>query len=295
MTAHPNDVDVAMIGHYALDKIIYLGKEQLSLGGAVYYGGVALRRQGFRVAVVTRLARRDWAMLDELVSEGIEVYAAEASATSGIENTYPTEDMNHRTCRPLAFAGAFRPEDIPDLLPRIWLVGPIIAGEVDVPLLRKLHASGAPVALDIQGFIRVPENDQLVFRPWPDMAEGLGYVKYLKADDAETLALTGRTDLREAARELAGYGPSEVALTHGGGLVVYAEGSFCEAAFRPSQIRGRTGRGDTTFATYVARRLALPPERACQYAAAVASLKMEAPGPFRRPLSDVEDYIRRRP
>ena len=292
MSVQAHDVDVAMIGHYAQDRIIYMDNSEVALGGAVYYGGVALRRLGFRVAVITRLAKQDWSMLDELRGEGIQVYAAEASATSGIENVYATADMNYRTCKPLGFAGAFRWEDIPDLNARVWLVGPIIAGEVDIPLLRLLHAKGAPVALDIQGFIRVPENDQLVFREWPQMSEGLRYVNYLKADDAEALALTGHSDLRQAAMELAGYGPSEIVLTHRDGMLVYAAGQFHRAAFRPRQVRGRTGRGDTTFSTYVAKRLAESPEAACRYAAAVASLKMETPGPFRRPLSDVESYLR---
>jgi len=60
-------------------------------------------------------------------------------------------------------------------------------------------------------------------------------------------------------------------------------------------IRGRTGRGDTCFATYVARRLEVGPEEACRFAAAVTSLKMEHPGPYRGSRADVEQFLARRP
>ena len=45
------------------------------------------------------------------------------------------------------FAGPFRPEQIPDLSARIYFVAPIIAGEIDLPLLKLLaqHA-GKPLS-----------------------------------------------------------------------------------------------------------------------------------------------------
>ena len=48
-------VDVAVIGHFAKDKIIVRGEERVSSGGSVYYGGIALRRMRLKVAVITRL------------------------------------------------------------------------------------------------------------------------------------------------------------------------------------------------------------------------------------------------
>ena len=103
--------------------------------------------------------------------------------------------MERRVCVPLGFAGPFTPEDIPDVAACVYAIVPIIAGEVDLPLL-KLLASRGPVALDVQGFVRVRVGAQLLFRPWAEMAEGLACVTYLKVDRAEAEALTGGTDLR---------------------------------------------------------------------------------------------------
>jgi len=281
------NVDIAILGHFARDRIVVRGEARMASGGAVYYGSIALRRLGFRVAVITRLHPDDFPWLEEMKQAGVLVYASPAEATSGIENVYTTPDMDRRTCRLLGFAGPFRPEEIPDeLTARTILVGPIIAGEVDLPLLRQL-ARRAPIALDVQGFVRVPEGDDLVTRDWSEKEEGLALVRVLKVDMAEAEVLTGLTDPHRALEALAAYGPREIVLTRAEGVLVYADGAFHEAPFRPQVLRGRTGRGDTTFASYLAWRLRADPAEATRFAAAVASLKMEAPGPFQGSLEDV--------
>lgn len=280
------DVDIMMIGHFAKDKLVVDGTSEIASGGAVYYGSVALRHIGVRVAVVTRLHRDDFPRLDELRRESVLVFATPAPETSGIENIYNSADMERRVCKLLGFAGPFRQEEIPDLSAQVYLITPIIAGEVDLPLLRQLAARG-PVGLDVQGFVRVREDGHLVFRQWPDMAEGLALVTYLKVDRAEAELLTGQADLRAAARQLAAYGPREVIVTQSSGVTVYADGQVYEAPFNPRSLDGRTGRGDTCFATYVGKRLSASPEEACRFAAAITTLKQEQPGPWRGTLDDV--------
>ncbi len=56
-------------------------------------------------------------------------------------------------------------------------------------------------------------------------------------------------------------------------------------------LAGRTGRGDTCFATYVGRRLSASPEEATRLAAAVTTLKQERPGPWRGTLAQVEAVL----
>ena len=285
MTLSP-DVDIMMIGHFAKDMLVVDGVGETASGGAVYYGSVALRRIGLRVAVVTRLHPNDFSLLDELKQEGIRVFATAAPETSGVENIYNSADMERRICKLMAFAGPFQREEISDLSAQVYLVTPIIAGEVDLPLLKSL-ANRGPVGLDVQGFVRVRENEHLVFRQWPDMVEGLAHVTYLKVDRAEAELLTGQTDLRAAARQLATYGPREVVVTQSSGVTVYAAGQIYEAPFTPRSLAGRTGRGDTCFATYVGKRLSASAEEACRFAAAVTTLKQEQPGPWRGTPADV--------
>jgi len=284
------EFDVVMIGHFAKDRLVVDGRGDVASGGGVYYGSIALRQLGVRVAVVTRLAVSDFARLDELKQAGVQVFATPAPETSGIENIYNSSDMERRICKPLGFAGPFRPEDMPDLSGRLYVIASIIAGEVDLPLLKWLARRG-PVALDVQGFVRVRAGQDLVFRQWPAMHEGLSHVTYLKVDRAEAELLTGFTDLVAAARRLAEYGPREVVLTQSSGVTVCADGQVFQAPFTPRSLAGRTGRGDTCFATYLGRRLTGSPEEATRLAAAVTTLKQEQPGPWRGTLADVEALL----
>lgn len=280
-------LDVAFVGHFARDRLIYRGTTEIASGGGVYYGSMAVRRLGYSAAVITRLHPEDFAWLEELLREGIEVHAAPAPQTTGIENIYPTEDMDRRICHPLGFAGPFSLDEIPRVDARVTVITPLMAGEVDNDIVRALVSRG-PVGLDVQGFVRVREGDGLVTKDWPGKTTDLAGVTYLKVDDAEAEVLTGETDRRKAAAALAALGPREILLTSARGVLAYAGGEFFEAPFVNRSVTGRTGRGDTCFSTYVASRLRLSPGEACRLAAAVTSLKMEHPGPYRGTREDAE-------
>jgi sugar/nucleoside kinase (ribokinase family) len=284
------DTDILMIGHFARDQVVVDGQAEAASGGAIYYGSVALRQLGIRVAVATRLHPDDFGYLEDMRHAGVQVWASAAPETTGIANYYQSADMERRVCKPLGFAGLMRPDEIPDLAARIYAVLPIVAGEVDLSLLKSLARRG-PVALDVQGFVRVREGDDLVFRPWPDQDEGLAQVTYLKVDRAEAELLTGQSDLASAARCLAAYGPREVVVTESAGVTVFADGRIHHAPFRPRSLDGRTGRGDTCFATYLGKRLSATPEEAVRLAGAVTTLKQEKPGPWRGPLAAAEALL----
>ena len=286
--------DVAMIGHFAVDRITAGGTTVTASGGAVYYGALALARQGFRVSVITRLHRDDFPRLDELREAGVEVFATAAAETAGMHNIYSTEDRDKRTCKPLGFAGPFSAKEIPAIDAAMYLVIPILAGEIDLATLEEIAARG-PVGLDVQGFVRFAAEDAVVFRDWPEKLEGLRHVRWLKADDTEAEVLTGMPDREAAAAGLASYGPDEIILTHKEGVVVYAEGAFHRGVFSPQRVLGRTGRGDTCFSTYCAQRQRLDASSAVRYAAAVTSLKMENPGPFHRSKEEVERKLASQP
>jgi sugar/nucleoside kinase (ribokinase family) len=279
--------DAVVIGDLAVDEIVVHGRTTTATGGSVYYGAIAMARLGMRTAVVTRLAEKDFARLDELRAAGIEVRAHTAAESSGIRNVYLTEDMDRRVCTPLGFAGRFSPADVAGLAARYLVLGPLMAGAADLALVRALAGRGRLV-LDAQGFLRVREGSGLVLRDWPEKRQGLPLVSVLKVDQAEAEVLTGRSDAAAAARALAGWGAGEVVLTHASGVTVCAGGRVYQAPFVQRRLDGRTGRGDTCLAAYLARRLSAGPPEACRFAAAATSLKMEAPGPLRASRQEIE-------
>jgi sugar/nucleoside kinase (ribokinase family) len=149
------------------------------------------------------------------------------------------------------------------------------------------------VALDVQGFIRVLQDGVLVHDRWPGKEAILRHVTVLKTDAVEAEMLTGETDRRAAARRLAAFGLPEVLMTHGGGVLVLHDGRFHEAPFVVTEVRGRSGRGDTCTSAYLSRRLTAEPADAVIWAAAVTSLKLEAEGPFRREVAEVQSLYER--
>jgi sugar/nucleoside kinase (ribokinase family) len=248
---------------------------------------MAARRLGFSAAVLTQLHPDDFHCLDEMRREGIDVYASPAAQTTGIENIYPTEDMDRRICHPMGSAGPFALSEVPPVEARVIILTPLMAGEVPPEIVRTLVSRG-PVGLDVQGFVRVRDGETLVTRDWPRKTSDLEGVTYLKVDDAEAQILTGESDMRKAAALLSTWGPREVVITSAGGVLVHTRGDDEFAPFTPRDVTGRTGRGDTCFSTYVTSRLVLPPREACRLAAAVTSLKMEQPGPYRGTRRDAE-------
>ncbi len=279
--------DVVILGHIAKDILIINGEEKEAIGGAVYYGAMALSRLKYSVAAITLLSKDDFSYLNVMRKEGIEVYPYEADVTSGIKNTYFGENHDKRICEPIAFAGEFKTEHIPEITTRVFHIGPIMAGEVSLNLIEQITSQFDRVSLDLQGVLRVRDGNELIFVDWPDKERGLKNIHTIKADSVEAEVITGEKDITKAARIIAEWGPSEVVITHKHGLLVYADGEFYEALFTPKSINGRTGRGDTAMVSYLASRLKASPAESCRFAASVTSMKLEKEGPFDRTYQDV--------
>ncbi len=258
-----SEFDIVMIGNFAKDKLIVDGVEEIASGGGIYYGSIAIKHLGASVAVVTRLHPDDFPRLDELRAEGVEVFATAAEGTSGIANYYKSSNMETRICKPIGFGGKYSLKDIPDFTAKVIMLSPLFAGEVDLPLLQEL-SKRAPIGMDIQGFVRVPVENDLIFQPWTDMVTGLRSITYLKLDKAEAEYITGLSDLSQILNKLHSMGPKEIVLTQSSGVTVFSDGKLYSAPFTPHSLAGRTGRGDTCFSTYIAKRLTDSAETACR-------------------------------
>ncbi len=280
--------DIAFVGHYTKDLIVYPHLTRTVDGGAFNYGANVAVRMGLRVAVVTRLAREDWHVVAALERLGVTVFARPTPASTLLRLAYPTADLDERTIELLSSAGPFTVDEVTALQARAFAIGASVRGEVPAEVVEALAAKGGILALDVQGFIRVVRDGTLTFDDWPEKESILRHVTLLKADAVEAKLLTGEADRHVAAVRLAALGPREVLLTHGGGVLVCHAGTFHEAPFVPEEVRGRSGRGDTCTSAYLSRRLTAPPAEAVRWAAAVTSLKLEAEGPFSRPMSEVE-------
>jgi sugar/nucleoside kinase (ribokinase family) len=280
--------DICYIGHYTKDTIVYPHSTFTHDGGAFFFGLNVIARMGLRGAVVTNLARQDWHVVEELERLGVTVFARESKCSTCLRLIYPTANLDERTIELTSQADPISVDQIENIDARAFIVGASVRGEVPTQVVQALASKGKILALDVQGFLRIVQNGTLVSDGWQDRASILKYVTILKTDAVEARLLTGEEDRRTAARKLAAYGPREVLLTHNGGVLVYHDETFAEAPLVPKELRGRSGRGDTCTASYVARRLTAPPSDAVIWAAAVTSLKLENEGPFRRDIAQAQ-------
>jgi sugar/nucleoside kinase (ribokinase family) len=286
--------DIICVGNYTKDTIISPKGVQFVDGGAVNYAAHAAASLGYAVAVVTHLSKEDARVVNKFSANGIACFPVYTPQSTLMKLEYPTTNPDFRCLTVAATTSAITPQEIEGLHARVAAVGTSLRGEVGLDVIQALHRQGMLVAADMQGFVRVLRDRELVYEPWDEMEITLPYVDILKSDAVEAEFLTGESDIHEAARRFAQLGAKEVLLTHKEGLLVFAENQFLEVGFYPRRLDGRSGRGDTCLGSYAACRLDKSPAEACIWAAAVTSLKMEDLGPFHRSIDEVESLIRER-
>ena len=245
--------DVLLVGHVTRDILIDGEKETRQPGGAVYYGAAPLNALGKKVAVVTKLAQQDQALLEAFHQHDIPIFALPSRETTEFTITYLAGDSERRKFLIGALADPFVIEDFADLQAAIIHLCPLMRGEISAEVVRAL-AERAKVGLDVQGFVRIRNGETLLSSAWEEKQNVLPFIHYLKADQLEAEMLTGLHDLHQAAVLLASWGPREVLITHQGGVLLLADGRFYSAPFTTRELTGRTGRGDTCMASYLGRR-----------------------------------------
>jgi len=288
--------DIIILGHIAKDIIEVDGKSYTSLGGAVYYSGIAGSHMGLKITIITRLNEGDFSVLNIFKKSGVKYYAYPSEQTSGLKNIYSSRNIEYRDYEPLGFAGLFEQQEIPELNTKFFVIGPILDGEVDLKLLDYLYNKYPEnLCLDIQGFIRVIDDNRIFYRDLTEKDKKLilSKVKVLKLDQREAEVLTRQKDINQASKELRELGPSEILITHKNGITVNAYNKIFSFPWKNKTTKGRTGRGDTALISYLGSRITKDPEQSLRFAAALTSLKLESPGPFNLSLYQVESLIKK--
>jgi sugar/nucleoside kinase (ribokinase family) len=282
----PDSFDVCVIGPVARDiNAVGVREQPPQPGGAAYYSTMVYAALGLRVVVVTRVAAADEpALLTELRARAVTILNLGTEISTTFRNLYDPADPDARRQRVDAVAPPIRAADLPPLQARVWQIGPLTRQEGDLGLIAHCAAQGGLVAMDVQGFTR--EVVQGEVRPAPPAADlaPLARLDLLKADDAEILSFTGASDIAAAAARVGAAGVRETLVTYAsrGSTIFEAGGRLEVEALPPRRHVDPTGCGDTYLAAYASRRLVSDGLRACgDFAATVASLKLEQAGPFR--------------
>ena len=273
-----------------IDEVIpFHGPTVVAPGSAVLCGALAAARLGTRVAVVTRLAPEDEAILSPLRESGIAVHDVPSVATTYMKVVHPSSSVDEREMYQLRSAGPFDPGDVPAMdVQQVHLAG-ITDQEFDLGFVAAMKARGRRLSADMQSFVRQvnPHTRRIAFRDVANKREIVGLLDMVKLAVIEAQVLTGTDDIERAAMTFEHWGCPEIVISRADGALARVGGETFWEPFSNRSTVGRTGRGDTLFAAYAAHRLDHGPRESLRFAAALVSLKMERPGPFTGTVADV--------
>ncbi|MBQ4610693.1 MAG: ribokinase [Clostridia bacterium] len=285
--------DLMIIGPATRDvNVDYTGAEDRSVGGAVTFCTAAAKAANPRVFAAVKIAAEDSDIIDVFKMDTEDIALLKSEKTTVMHNKYFTADRERRQSGCPAQSDPILPDEIPAVPCRMYHLAGLLFGDFPNELLEDLHAKGK-LAADAQGFLRHNENGTLTFHDWAEKKKYLPYLDFLKTDALEAEILTGCADRAEAAKLLNEWGAKEVMVSHNSEIMVYDGNKVYTCPIKARNLSGRTGRGDTTTGSYLAKRMAgASIEDALQYATACVSLKMETPGVFSGTAEDVEAYIK---
>lgn len=286
--------DLCCIGHVTLDKVVTPKSTVHMPGGTAFYFSHAIRHfDDIDYKLIASLAVSEMSVTDDLRAKGVDVEVVPSRHSVYFENIYG-ENQDNRTQRVLAKADPFTVQALKETDAKIYLLGALLADDFPLDILKYLSKKGL-IAVDSQGYLREVREQNVYPIDWNNKLETLKYIDILKVNELEMEVLTGMSDVKQAAQQLYDWGVKEVLVTLGSlGSVVYDGKDFYKIpAYKPKEIVDATGCGDTYVTGYLYRRAkGAGIEDAGKFAAAMATIKIEASGPFNGTKQDVENRIK---
>lgn len=285
--------ELCCIGHITHDKIVTPKRTAHMPGGTSYYFSHAIRAfKDIDFNLITALGNEDMKVVDDLRGLGISVEVMPSKHSVYFENIYG-ENQDNRTQRVLAKADPFTVDFLRNAEANIFHLGSLLADDFSLEVVRYLSQKGR-ISIDSQGYLREVRDTHVYPVDWTDKRDFLQYVYFLKANEQETLSLTGTEDVEEAAKMLHSWGVKEILLTLGSnGSVIYDGKEFhLIPAYKPVEVVDATGCGDTYMTGYLyCREKNMRIDEAGRVAAAISTLKIEKMGPFSGTKEDIEQCM----
>ncbi len=287
--------DLVFVGNAGLNQLHRLdGTTEPILGGPIFHSALSTAWSDKRVAVVTRIAPGDADLLAPLHKAGITTFMSPAPVTTRSHIFYLSDDVDDRRHVLEQTAGSFSLADLPPITARLLhLVG---VNRVEFPLdfMTGLCARGCDFSIDMQALIRTadPQTGEVTYGDYADKQQVAAMAEKIKLDVVEAQLLTGTSDLEQAAIQFEQWGSCETMVTRADGALVRHRGKTYFERFSNRGVAGRTGRGDTTFGSYLTRRMDFGVADSLKFAVALTSIKMETSGPFAGSLQDVLERMK---
>ena len=239
--------DICCIGHITKDKIVTPRQTVYMAGGTSFYFAYALNSLPKKVTfeLATKLGADEMGVVEDMRKAGLDVRTWSSRHSVFFENIYG-EDQNDRTQKVRAKADPFTVDEMEGLDANIFHLGSLLADDFSPEVVKYLSTKGR-ISIDAQGYLREVRGEDVYPIDWAGKRDILACTDIIKVNEHEMEVITGSTDPREAARQLADWGVKEVVVTLGSyGSLILSEGVFHEIpAYAPREIVDATGCGDT--------------------------------------------------
>ena len=281
------NVDVAVVGHLCIDKIILPTRTApfVVLGGAATYTSFAAKRLDATVSVISKVGGNfPEAYLWWLKQEGIDISGVTRRAdepSTCFELTY-NSDLSERTLKLKSKGGPIDLADIPaNFQAKAIHIAPV-ANEVSFEVVEHLKKCADVLSIDPQGLLRSFDEKGNVKENASVDAHIFSLINIYKSSQNEIYQLTGETELKPAIKAIHDVGVETVIVTMGAkGSLLSVEGAQYNIAACPSDVLvDPTGAGDVFIGGFLTEYLRQKESTWCAcVGSAAASVVVEGLGP----------------
>jgi len=290
-------IDVCAFGYVTKEwEVLPGGISREIKAGPPYYVCVALLSLGDSVRLVTRVAKEDAEILQDIISFGGEVVNLPTRNTMKSRIIYLDKSLSERKLEVLSLADPFEVNDLnycEGMGAKYVYLGPLTTRDFTLEFIKKASEIGN-VVLDVQGFTRKVVGMHIAYVDWSWKDEALPYIKVLKMDEKEGVLITRESLPERMIKALFSKGLEEVILTTDRGVYLGSSNKgIYFSSFLTNKVIGRTGRGDTAVAAYIHSKLrGWNLQFSAKFVSATTSLKLMNEGPFKGSEKDVFNFMR---
>ncbi len=289
-------MDLTVVGHLSRDLIITPETQREAIGGGTAYAmlGPSI---GAKTRIVSKVGQDfEEEYLSVLRNSGLDLSTLHQKSGKSTRFVNRYDEEGNRSQYVESVAPDISGNDVDESI----LSGVIVhccplLREIEISLLRQAAESASLISLDIQGYLRKIQEQEVRLTDWRDKKKILPLIDVVKADERELEAATSIADEQKAAEHVMEFGPCVLLVTRNRrGSTIYTPAEAVDIPAIPAEeIVDATGCGDTYsigFLVEYSRTGDL--YYSGIFAAACASYNLETIGPYGMPSrQDVESRI----
>ncbi|MDF1537495.1 MAG: carbohydrate kinase family protein [Candidatus Thorarchaeota archaeon] len=285
-------LEIVVVGHLSRDLIITPEQTREALGGGPAYTMIAPHIGALGTGIVTRVGSDfEQSYIDILKNANLDLTGLRTAGKHSTRFINEYDKDGERTQRVEFIAPEIRSGD---LLPSHLQANTIHFS----PLLNEIHPScveaarsfGALVSVDVQGYTRYLEGNQIIAQPWHDASHVLKNVDVVKCNRHELEFIFGMKSELGTVTHVLSLGPRIVVVTKDQrGSTIYTRNSQIDIPLVLADAHvDSTGSGDTYIIGFLLEYMRTGDvKRSGLFGATCASFNVESVGPSNLPTRDM--------